>query len=91
MWFCKKNLYKLGIPVTLFEEHAQDIDGLVNRRNSIAHGNFRAGVTDVEFSKWENKVQRILSDITRLLYDYAYHQKYLKNPPRENNQGGAET
>lgn len=57
------------------------IDALVNRRNSIAHGNSHAGVSKTEFSKWESKVQRILSDITLLLYDYANRQRYLKNPP----------
>lgn len=79
----QKNLYKLGLSITVFEEHSSDIDALVNRRNSIAHGNSRAGVTEAEFSKWENKVYRMLSDITRLLYDYANHQRYLKTPPTE--------
>lgn len=85
LWYVvlQKNLYKLGISITLFEEYASDIDALVNRRNSIAHGNARAGVTDTEFSRWEVKVYRILSDITRLLYDYANHQRYLKSTPPE--------
>lgn len=77
----QKNLYNLGIPITLFDEHAREIDALVNRRNSIAHGNSHAGVSRAEFTKWESKVQRILSDITRLLYDYANRQRYLQNPP----------
>lgn len=83
LWYVvlQKNLYKLGIPITLFDEHAREIDALVNRRNSIAHGNSHAGVSKTEFSKWESKVQRILSDITLLLYDYANRQRYLKNPP----------
>lgn len=85
LWYVvlQKNLYKLGLSITVFEEHSSDIDALVNRRNSIAHGNSRAGVTEAEFSKWENKVYRMLSDITRLLYDYANHQRYLKTPPTE--------
>ena len=74
---------KILLSITVFEEHSSDIDALVNRRNSIAHGNSRAGVTEAEFSKWENKVYRMLSDITRLLYDYANHQRYLKTPPTE--------
>ena len=83
LWYVvlQKNLYKLGIPITLFDEHAREIDALANRRNSIAHGNSHAGVSKTEFSKWESKVQRILSDITLLLYDYANRQRYLKNPP----------
>ncbi|WP_369124287.1 MAE_28990/MAE_18760 family HEPN-like nuclease [uncultured Acetatifactor sp.] len=53
------------------------MDALVNRRNSIAHGNFRSGVTAEEFSNWETKVSEILSVVTRLLYDYANNEKYL--------------
>ena len=75
----QKNLYKLGIPIDLFVEYKKDIDDLVNRRNGIAHGNAHAGISNMDFSNWESKVQRILSDITRLLYDYANHQRYLKD------------
>lgn len=73
----QKNLYKVGLPIDLFDDHQKDIDALVNRRNSIAHGNFRAGVTEREFSGWEIKVTGILSGITRLLYDHANNKRYL--------------
>lgn len=79
LWYIvlQKNLYKIGLPIDLFDDCQSDIDALVNRRNSIAHGNFRAGVTAGEFSKWESKVSNLLSEVTRLLYDYANKEKYL--------------
>ena len=79
LWYIvlQKNLYKIGLPVDLFDDYQSDIDALVNRRNSIAHGNFRAGVTAQEFSTWEVKVADVLSGVTRLLYDYANNEKYL--------------
>ena len=79
LWYIvlQKNLYKIGLPINLFDEYQGDIDALVNRRNSIAHGNFRAGVTEREFSNWESKVSEILSGVTRLLYDYANNERYL--------------
>lgn len=79
LWYIvlQKNLYKVGLPINLFDEYQRDIDALVNRRNSIAHGNFRAGVTEREFSDWESKVSKILSGVTRLLYDYANNERYL--------------
>ena len=72
LWYIvlQKNLYKIGLPIDLFESYQNDMDALVNRRNSIAHGNFKAGVTDSEFSNWERKVTGILEEIKRLLYDY---------------------
>ena len=79
LWYIvlQKNLYKVGLPVNLFDDYQKDIDSLVNRRNSIAHGNFKSGVTDSEFSNWESKVHEILSEVTRLLYDYVKNKKYL--------------
>ena len=80
LWYIvlQKNLYKLGLPVDLFQEYERDIDALVNRRNSIAHGNFRSGISEKEFQKWETSTISVLSGITRLLYDYAYNEKYIK-------------
>lgn len=79
LWYIvlQKNLYKIALPVDLFDDYRSDIDALVNRRNSIAHGNFKSGVTDIEFSNWERKVSEILEGITRLLYDYARNKRYL--------------
>ena len=79
LWYIvlQKNLYKLGLPVDLFSDYHNDIDALVNRRNSIAHGNFHADVTKSEFTNWETKVYGILSGVTMLIYDYANNKKYL--------------
>lgn len=79
LWYIvlQKNLYKVGLPIDLFDGYQSAIDALVNRRNSIAHGNFRSGVTAEEFSNWETKVYNVLSGVTRLLYDYANNKKYL--------------
>ena len=80
LWYVvlQKNLYKIGLPVDMFEQYQRPIDALVNRRNSIAHGNAHAGVEQQEFTRWEVSTISIISDITRLLYDYANHQRYLQ-------------
>ena len=46
LWYIvlQKNLYKIGLPVDIFNDVKNDINGLVNRRNSIAHGNFKSGI-----------------------------------------------
>lgn len=83
LWYVvlQKNLYKIGLPVNMFEQYHRDIDALVNRRNSIAHGDFRSGVTSQEFSTWETKMQRVITDITILIYDYANRKQYLRPLP----------
>ena len=80
LWYVvlQKNLYKIGLPVDMFEQYQRPIAALVNRRNSIAQGNAHAGVEQQEFTSWEVSTNSILSDITRLLYDYANHQRYLQ-------------
>ena len=79
LWYIvlQKNLYKIGLPINLFEEHRRDIDALVHRRNSIAHGNFRLGVTEQEFENWEIKILQVMSSVTRLIYDYTNNERYL--------------
>lgn len=77
----QKNLYKLGLPVAMFEQHKTDIDALVNRRNSIAHGDSRSGVNEREFENWEEKTYRVMTDITILLYRYANRKQYLHGSP----------
>lgn len=84
LWYIvlQKNMYKIGLPTDMFDEFQADIDALVNRRNSIAHGNARSGVSQREFDNWETKTNSILSDIARQLYSFANNAKYLQTPDR---------
>lgn len=77
----QKNLYKIGLPVDMFQQYHRDIDALVNRRNSIAHGNSRSGVTAQEFLKWESKISHVMTDITILIYDYANRKQFIQPAP----------
>lgn len=66
------------MPIDLFDNLSGDIDALVNRRNSIAHGTERDGVKENEYLKWEEKTYRIMEDIIRCIYYNISHEKYLK-------------
>ncbi|MCI9491869.1 MAG: hypothetical protein HFH42_01865 [Lachnospiraceae bacterium] len=80
LWYIvlQKNLYKVGLPVDLFEDVSKDVDALVNRRNSIAHGTERAGVTEREYLRWETKTYRIMEDMVKCIYHTVCHEKYRK-------------
>lgn len=80
LWYIvlQKNLYKAGLPVDLFDEISEDIDALVNRRNSIAHGTERAGVREKEYAQWELKTYRVMEDIIKCIYHNVCHECYLK-------------
>ena len=73
----QKNLYKIGLPTEMFAQHSYDIDSFVNRRNAIAHGNSRSGITSEEYSKWDERVNSIMSNITMMLYKYVNDERYL--------------
>lgn len=74
----QKNMYKVGLPVDLFDGLSSDINALVNRRNSIAHGTERAGVTDEEYQKWESKTYSIMNEMIRCIYSNILYEKYFK-------------
>lgn len=80
LWYIvlQKNLYKVGLPIDLFDELSSDIDSLVNRRNSIAHGTERSGVREQEYSKWEEKTYGVMEEIIKCIYSDVCHEKYLK-------------
>lgn len=80
LWYIvlQKNLFKLGMSTDMFEEHKSDIDNLVNRRNTIAHGSKTDGVTETEYKKWENIVKDIMESIVKKIYFYANNEKYLR-------------
>ena len=80
LWYIvlQKNLYKVGLPIDLFGDLSSDIDALVNRRNSIAHGTERAGVSENEYLKWETKTNRVMEEIIKCIYHNVCYEKYLK-------------
>lgn len=80
LWYVvlQKNLYRLGLPIDMFKEYKSDIDNLVNRRNTIAHGSRTDGVTEREYNKWENSINCVMENIVRKIYFYANNQKYLR-------------
>ena len=86
LWYIvlQKNLYKVGLSINLFDDLSNDIDALVNRRNSIAHGSERAGVKESEYSKWEEKAYKIMEHITKYIYKDVCQKNYLKEIVKEN-------
>ena len=81
LWYIvlQKNLYRLGLPIDMFAEYKKDVDGLVNRRNGIAHGKQTHGIGEEEYQKWENSMKLIMEDIVKKIYSYANNENYLKN------------
>lgn len=80
LWYIvlQKNLYRMGLPADMFEEYKSNIDNLVNRRNTIAHGSRTDGVTEKEYQKWEDNIKDVMESIVRKIYLYANNEMYLR-------------
>lgn len=80
LWYIvlQKNLYRMGLPADMFEEYKSNIDNLVNRRNTIAHGSRTDGVTEKEYQKWEDSIKDVMESIVRKIYLYANNEMYLR-------------
>lgn len=80
LWYIvlQKNLYRMGLPADMFEEYKSNIDNLVNRRNTIAHGSRTDGVMEKEYQKWEDSIKDVMESIVRKIYLYANNEMYLR-------------
>ena len=74
----KKNLFKLGIDYTIFNQFENSIDSLVNKRNSIAHGSERYGVKENEFMKVQSDILKVMNKIIKILMENIMDEKYKR-------------
>lgn len=75
----QKNLHRVGLSDNQFAEYKNDINALVNRRNAIAHGSSKSGVSEEEYLKWEKSARVVMEAFPRILYDCAINKNWLVN------------
>lgn len=73
----KKILYRSGLNTEAFQNEEGELSRLVNRRNAIAHGAQRAGVSMVDFEKYENAVNTTKEKIKNMILNAASICEYL--------------
>lgn len=73
----QKNLYRIGLPLDLFDAYQNDLDAFISHSSGIARGIFRAGVTQQELEYWESIASGIASGVMKQLYNYVKYEKYL--------------
>ncbi|NQT13951.1 MAG: hypothetical protein HQ582_14450 [Planctomycetes bacterium] len=77
----QKNLYRLGLRHDAFAQQDGAILNLLNRRNNIAHGAQRDGVTAEKYSESERAVFRIMEDFMLLIVDALRKEEFKKAVP----------
>lgn len=75
----KKILYRSGLNTEAFQNEEGELSRLVNKRNAIAHGAQRSGVSSVDFAKYETAVNTTKDKIKNMILNAALISEYLSS------------
>lgn len=80
LWYhvLKKNLFKLGIDYTVFDQYQSSINTLVNKRNSIAHGSEKFGIAESEYKKIQDDIIETMNNIIKILMKNLKDESFKK-------------
>ena len=74
----RKNLYRLGLPHAMFDQHESTVGQLLGRRNNIAHGAEVIGVDIVTYERMRDAVYDVMSDLRLKIIEAITTQAYLQ-------------
>lgn len=74
----RKLLYRLGFAHDAFQNYDGRIDLLLNRRNGIAHGARRDGITESEYRQVEEAAHDIMQELVKMIFSALKCTMYLK-------------
>lgn len=72
----KKNLFRLGFDYDRLSAHDGTIHNLVNRRNNIAHGLERTGITESDFEKLHKAVYEVMDEVMLMVVGSLSNQSF---------------
>ena len=73
----RKMLYRLGLDPELAQPWEGAIHNLLNRRNAVAHGTAKAGLTEKEYGGLEQTVGLVVDGLVKAISDAVAGQVYL--------------
>jgi hypothetical protein len=74
----QKNLYRLGLNHDVFSKHDGNILHLINRRNNIAHGADKNGLTENEYGQLESTVFKIMDDLMDIVMEAIQKESFRR-------------
>ena len=74
----RKLLFRLGFPYNAFEKHEYQIKGLLDERNSIAHGKSQEGIDEEIYIKLEKSTYEIMSELREIIMHALIDQIHMK-------------
>lgn len=79
----KKNLFRLGFEHDRLSAHDGTIHNLLNRRNNIAHGIERAGISESEFEKLQKAVYEVMDEVMSMVVVSLTKQSFRSTAPKD--------
>jgi hypothetical protein len=79
----RRNLYRLGFPVDLFASYEDDLNEIVYRRHSIAHGDDPGPVRGQLYEKLRKKAFEFMDELTLSIIDALETSGYRKKAAPE--------
>ncbi|MDD4754033.1 MAG: MAE_28990/MAE_18760 family HEPN-like nuclease [Desulfitobacteriaceae bacterium] len=76
----KKLLFRLGLNYDCFEPYQTNIEKLLGRRNNIAHGAQKTGVSEKDYNEVKKDVFDIMNGIIEIIMQALEKKQYLKHP-----------
>jgi hypothetical protein len=76
----KKLLFRLGLDYDYFDEYRSNIDKLLGKRNNIAHGTQKTGVSEKDYKEIEKDVFEIMNATIQIIMQALEKKQYLKYP-----------
>lgn len=74
----RKILFRLGFPHDCFANHEGKIHYLLEKRNNIAHGAEKDGLTEAEYSEVEKATFSVMEESMKLVISALENKAYLK-------------
>lgn len=74
----RRILYRLGLDHHLYDHHEYAINKMIRIRNSIAHGESMAGVSEEKYEKLRDVVFDVMQDVRLKLRDCLHRQVYRR-------------
>jgi len=76
----KKLLFRLGLDYDCFGQYQSNIEKMLGKRNNIAHGEQKSGVSEKDYKEIEKDVFDIMKSILIILMQALDEKQYLKQP-----------
>lgn len=75
----KKLLYRLGFDYDCFDQYQSNIDKLLGKRNNIAHGAQKTGVSESDYKEIERDIFDVMNSVIYTVMEALEQKQYLKH------------